>query len=362
MKQKKIATARAVPGMIVASDIYTDNNQLIISKNTYLTDRIITRLKFYAIREFPIFIPEPEKAKEPPQEEELLTYSQRVRRTPEFKKFNSTFISTAKKFKSSLDSIAEPGAEINIDQLLLETNNILYNCRNGLHVFDMLHNMRRYDDLTYVHSLNVALISNVFGKWLHFSPEDIELLTLAGLLHDIGKLMIPSEIITKPEKLTEQEYATIKTHAMRGYYILKGKDISDRVKNVALMHHEKIDGSGYPQGLKGDQIDDFAKIISIADVYDAMTSARIYRGPLCPFEVIGIFEEEGYQKYDTKYLLTFLEEIVLTYMHNRVRLSNGLEGEIIMFNRTSPSRPMIHIGEGFIDLSEQKDIFITEIL
>lgn len=360
MKIKKITTAKAVPGMIVADDIYTDNNQKIISKDTYLTDRIITRLKFYAIREFTIT--EPEDKDKAPIEKKQLSYSERVRNTIEFKKFNSTFLATAKEFKASLDSIINVGSEVNIDNLLTETNTILSHCRNGLHVFDMLHNMRNYDDLTYAHSLNVALISNVFGKWLHFSNEDIETLTLAGLLHDVGKLMIPSEIITKPQKLTDREYATVKTHAMRGYYILKGKDVSEHVKNAALMHHEKCDGSGYPQGLKGNQIDEFAKIIAIADVYDAMTSARIYRGPLCPFEVLGIFEDEGYQKYETKYLLTFFEEIVLTYMHNQVRLSNGLEGEIIMLNKTSPSRPTIHVGDGFINLAEQRDLFITEIL
>ena len=87
------------------------------------------------------------------------------------------------------------------------------------------------------------------------------------------------------------------------------------------MHHEKCDGSGYPFGLKGNKIDPFAKIVAIADVYDAMTAARVYRGPLCPFQVIDIFEKEGLQKYEASFILKFLQNVVNTYINNRVLLS-----------------------------------------
>jgi HD-GYP domain-containing protein (c-di-GMP phosphodiesterase class II) len=124
------------------------------------------------------------------------------------------------------------------------------------------------------------------------------------------------------------------------------------------MHHERCDGSGYPLGLGEDRINKYAKIVAIADVYDAMTAARIYRGPLCPFKVISIFETEGLQKYDGKYILTFLEHIATTYMNNRVRLSNGKEGEVVFMNRNSLSKPMIKCGKTFIDLSKEPDIYI----
>lgn len=128
------------------------------------------------------------------------------------------------------------------------------------------------------------------------------------------------------------------------------------------MHHERCDGTGYPLGIGADRIDKFAKIVSIADVYDAMTAARVYRGPLCPFSVIEIFEKEGLQKYETQYILCFLENVVLTYMNNRVKLSNGLEGDIVYINRQTLSRPMVKCGEQFIDLSAEKDISIVEII
>ena len=100
------------------------------------------------------------------------------------------------------------------------------------------------------------------------------------------------------------------------------------------------------------------KVVAIADVYDAMTAARVYRGPLCPFKVISIFESEGLQKYDGHYILTFLEHVATTYMNNRVRLNNGLEGDVIFMNRNQYSRPMLQCGDQFIDLSREPDLYI----
>ena len=110
----------------------------------------------------------------------------------------------------------------------------------------MLHNMREMDDSTYVHSINVALIATVLGRWLHMSEEELKILTSSGLLHDIGKLLIPKEILTKPKKLTEEEYTIIKTHPKKGFELLKTLDLDERILFSTLAHHERCDGSGYP--------------------------------------------------------------------------------------------------------------------
>ena len=154
----------------------------------------------------------------------------------------------------------------------------------------------------------------------------------------------------------------MQTHPQEGYKILKNSDLDPHVKNAALMHHERCDGSGYPLHLQGPQIDPFAKIVAIADVYDAMTSARVYRGPLCPFVAISLFESEGLQKYDTNAIMTFLSNIVNTYLLNRVRLNNGLEGDIVFINRNHLSRPTIRIGEKYVDLTQTPDLYIEEII
>lgn len=118
------------------------------------------------------------------------------------------------------------------------------------------------------------------------------------------------------------------------------------------MHHERCDGSGYPLGLKTDKINRYAKLVAIADIYDAMTSARVYRGPLCPFKVIRIFEEEGFEKYDPRYVVTFLQNIADTYVQNEVLLSDGRKGQIILINKSMVSKPIVQCGGEVIDLSK----------
>ncbi len=344
--------------MTTAEDVYSYNNQMIVPNNTVLTDKIITRLEFYSVLAIRIredIAPKPDDR----DNYEMPSYSQRIKSSKEFKEFEATFVKTTESFKKNLRSIVDDRAPINTEELCTNISNLMANQTTSVSIFDMLHNMRQYDDLTYAHCINVSLICNVFGKWLKLPPSEVDKLTLCGLLHDIGKLAIPDNIIRKPDKLTANEYNIIKTHTLQGYNILKSYDnISDDIKESALMHHERCDGTGYPLGLGGDKINTYAKIVAIADVYDAMTAARVYRGPLCPFKVIGIFESEGLNKYDGKFIMIFLEHIASTYIKNRVRLSNGMEGEVVFMNKTALSRPMIQCRNKFIDLSKEPDIYI----
>ena len=366
MKRVRISDLR--PGMKTAEDVFSYNNQMIVPKGSTLDDKMITRLEFYSVLAVRIMDEdETETESEAATDTPVTTdgalgdnppYSQRVKNSKQFKTFEKNFLETAEVFKENLKNIAESGAEIDSRAMIDSIRGLIPDDMTGGSVFDMLHNMRQYDDFTYMHSMNVALICNVFAKWLKMSQKDIEILTLGGLLHDIGKLKIPDNIIRKPDKLSPAEYNIIKTHSLQGYNILKDKNIDDNVKQCALMHHERCDGSGYPLGLTDDKINPYAKIIAIADVYDAMTAARVYRGPLCPFKVISIFESEGLMKYDGHYILTFLEHVTTTYMNNRVRLNNGMEGDVIFMNRNQYSRPMLQCGDKFIDLSREPDLYI----
>lgn len=123
-----------------------------------------------------------------------------------------------------------------------------------------------------------------------------------------------------------------------------------------------MDGSGYPLHYRGSQIDKYARLVAIADVYDAMTAKRVYRGPLCPFRVIELFESEGFQKYDVEYLLVILENIVNTYIQTPCRLSDGREGDIIYINRTNLSRPIVQCGAKYVDLSEHPSLSVETLL
>ncbi|NLL73726.1 MAG: HD-GYP domain-containing protein [Clostridiales bacterium] len=360
MNTYKILTRQAVPGMVVSEDVYTKDLNLVIAKDTILTDKIITRLEFYSVTDFSIYSDDLSIKEEAEYMEN--TFYTKIKKSEAFKRFRTAYVNTVNQLKDSINDFANNSKEVDSDRLLSDVSNILHDCNTNIEVFNMLHCMREFDDATYVHSLNVALISNIMGKWLNFSDEELEVITLCGLFHDLGKLLVPNNIISKPAKLTDKEFAIVKTHTTRGYNVLKNKRIDERVRNVALMHHERCDGSGYPNGLISYEIDPFAKLVAIADVYDAMTCARVYRGPLCPFEVIALFEEEGYLKYDTKYLLTFLEGIVNTYIHNNVRLNNGIEGEIVMINKLELSRPVVMTDGDFVDLSKQRNLYIEALI
>ena len=358
---RAVPTYRLTPGMTVAKDVYSYSDQLLLPENTKLTYKTITKLAFYSIPF--IYVKKDEPVVPVDESEPEDTYSSRIKNSPEFKKFSAEFQEDIEKFRDSLNDVVERNAPLDIDVLLQDTLSLLDNTHGPIHVFDILHNMRQYDDLTYAHSINVALICNVLATWLGMSKEDVMLATQCGLFHDIGKLKMPEVIIKKPEKLTNQEYNVIKTHTLEGYNILQKCHVNAHIANSALLHHERCDGTGYPFGLTSEQIDPFAKIVAIADVYDAMTSARVYRRPVCPFTVMAIFESEGIQKYDARFILTFMENVLNTYMLNRVRLSDGRKGEVILINKRTLSRPLVRCGSEYVDLrTEPASLSIEAII
>ncbi len=356
----RVNTVDLQPGMILEADVYNYNDQLILPEGLVLNEKAITKLSYYAISS--VRIKDVEGSSPSSAEETDNSYSARLRATPEFKKFKEDFEKTVTEMSRMISDVVVKNAPLQTEQLIEDALDLLHPPGGDINVFDMVHNMRTYDDITFAHSLNVGLICNVFAGWLGMSVEEQRLATECGILHDIGKLKIPESIIKKPKKLTDTEFEVIKTHPTEGYKILQRYGVNEHVKNSALMHHERCDGTGYPLGISSEQIDPFAKIVAIADVYEAMTAARNYRGSLCPFTVIEAFEDEGLQKYDTHMIMTFLENIVNTYMLNRVGLSNGKEGDIIFINKQRLSRPMVKCGDEYIDLSKESELTIDKLL
>lgn len=375
---KEYQTKDLLPGMVTAIPVRTKRGQLIINPNVELTRTLISRLEFYGIASVQITenkqttapMEEPKDpayfpAKSPvsaPSPVSDASYSQKLKSSPEFQRFQVDFTLRSQDLKNCFDAYLSDGGTVNKEELLSKTISLVSPKQTTLDVFDMLHNMRQVNDSTYAHSLNVAIISRIIGKWLHFSNEELDTLTLAGLLHDIGKTKIPDEVLNKDGKLTDEEFQMIRNHPKYGYDILKSQPLNSHIKKAALMHHERCDGSGYPMGLTMEEIDDYALIIAIADVYDAMTVARSYRAPLCPFEVIAEFEKDGLQKYKPKYILTFLENIANAYQNNRVMLSDGTSARIVLLNHRRLSKPLVQLDDGAcIDL-EKSPLYIKAII
>ncbi len=361
---KRVKITDLTEDMFVAKDIYAEE-LLIVPAHSKATPRMAAKLEMYNIRSVEVYTegepeePENEKLDDSPNNSYLVS----VRNSPEFKKFNKHYDNVVSSLEVQFNDVINKSTEINVDKLLGQVDYLLDQSDNSYHMFDMLQCMRDYDDSTFTHCMNVSVISNMLAKWLKFSEDDIATVTLCGLLHDIGKLQIPENILNKPGKLTPEEFEIIKQHTTKGYELLKDKDLKLPIKLAALEHHEKCDGTGYPAGRKSAAIHRFSKIVAIADVYDAMTAKRVYRDALCPFEVIASFEKEGMKKFETLYLLKFLEEIAYTYINNNVVLNDGTSGEIVLINPREFSRPLIKTAKGeFIDLSDRRDLAIKALL
>lgn len=366
--EKIIFVFDAEPGMVLARDVLQRDGHLIAPKGSVINIDLMSKISSYHVLE--IYVKDeplqPIPAAPTPEPENVSddepTYFDKIRSSETFQIFQTDYNETVNDLKSNLNSIITGEKPIDADELLAQSAAVMQKNSNNLRMFDMLHSLRHHGDMTYAHSVNVALIASIIGQWLHFSEEDIKLLTLAGLLHDIGKVAIDEAILNKPGKLTPEEFEIVKGHVKAGYDRIKDADIDVRVKEACLLHHEKCDGSGYPFGLKSNQISDFAKIVSIADIYDAMTANRVYRGAVCPFEVIHIIEKDAFSKLDPAFALPFLKNVVSSYIHTNVKLSNGQLGEVILINDRDFSRPIVRCGDQFIDLSKTPGVTITAIM
>ena len=371
----KMATKDLTAGMVTAAPVYSKTGQRLFDANTMLTSQKISYLEFYGVEWVQVLpeaeieepeipdAPEPDSSQAPKPAADTVSYSQKVKRSKNFHIFKVDYSKKTKMLEDSFSHLIDKSQPFEPDALLEQISSLYSNHLTSLSVFDMLHNMRQIDDTTYAHCINVAIICRMMGKWLELPESDLEVLTLAGLLHDIGKCRVDPKILTKPGTLTPEEYRHIQRHPALGAEILADYPLDGRVRSAVLMHHERCDGSGYPSGLHKDDISEFAKIVAIADVYDAMTSNRCYRKGICPFEVIATFERIGFEKYESKYLLPFLTHIIDTYLGNTVLLNDGSSGKVIMVNTQVLSRPVVSTEQHeYLDLSKHPELYIQAII
>lgn len=345
------------PGMIVAQDIFTDVGQMLISTDTKLDERHIRKLRLYQIRD--AFIKE---AVEENIQNQTTTNTEIPKKDKKsFQLFSASYLEQNESLKDQMVDISE-GKQIDISELFSISDDLLTCVKYKSNLFNFLSNLQGFDDHTYSHCINVSLIAHTIGQWLGFNSKELMNISVAGLLHDIGKTKIDKELLNKPGPLTKEEYEIVKKHATYGFKIIEKQDIPYNIKMGVLMHHERYDGSGYPLHATNNQINDYAKIVAIADVYDALTSDRPYRGKYTPFYVIHRFEKEYLGKLDTSILMTFLQNIAYCYLDNWCLLSTGEEGKIIFINKQIPSKPIVQIDNAILDLSQETNIYVERVL
>ncbi|NJB68378.1 putative nucleotidyltransferase with HDIG domain [Desulfobaculum xiamenense] len=202
--------------------------------------------------------------------------------------------------------------------------------------------LRAFDEYTYTHCINVAVLSTAFAEFRGLSRADLMDVGLAGLYHDIGKTLIPPRVLNKPGRLTESEFNIIRKHPERGLLMLRsGRPLPERVLRGVAEHHEKYNGSGYPARRRDEAIHPFARIISLADVYDALTSRRVYKNGLSPHNALRIMYGMRGQDFHPGSVERFIKFIGIYPVGALVRLDNGMHAVVCGSNSASPLLPEV---------------------
>jgi HD-GYP domain-containing protein (c-di-GMP phosphodiesterase class II) len=232
------------------------------------------------------------------------------------------------------------------------------------YLFHPLHKIKGHDEYTYRHSLNVGLLSAVIGKILGFSTEETLLLGQMGLLHDIGKLKIKDVILSKPGKLSQEEFSHVKLHTSYGFEILKDMEgAHELIYKAALSHHERLDGTGYPEKLVGDAIPFLVQIISVADTYDAICSDRIYKDRASPYFAAQELMDGVYaKKYNPSIVVPFVRYLAEGFIGDQAVLNTGEIGDVVLIHPEEPNRPTLQIGSKHVDLRTERDLQIVDLI
>ncbi|MBM7565390.1 HD-GYP domain-containing protein [Paenibacillus sacheonensis] len=229
-------------------------------------------------------------------------------------------------------------------------------------VVSMLLLLNTKDDYTYQHSVQVGMLSYYLASWLNYSEEEAIKIGQAGFLHDIGNCQIQDGILNKPDKLSSDEFETVKHHTLLGHRIITDSIGEESLAAaVALDHHERIDGSGYPNGKSGSDIHPAAKIVAVADVYSAMISTRVYQDKRDLLFVLRELYRMSFTELDPETTHTFIRHMIPNFIGKQVELDSGKTGTIIMTNSTEFFRPLIRTEDGFIDMAVDRSLEILHV-
>lgn len=355
---RRIAISDCKPGMILAKPVYNDIGAVLLGRDMELTSFLISRLNELGVGSVYIH----DSRTDDIEIEDVLTDQTRELALKTIKHtFQDLFqqkLVQRPLIKGDLSSIFKPALE-----------HMLIDIKSNRQAMLMLSSIYVKDLYLYSHSLNVTLYSISMGMAKGFNQQQLMELGLGSLLHDIGKTKVPLSILEKKEPLSEEEFDAIKKHTVYGFDLLRKEyEIPLLSAHCAYQHHERLNGTGYPRGIKDKEIHDYAKIVAIADVYDALTSKRIYKRPVLPHEALEFLYTRLGTEFDRESFELFKKTVAIYPIGTNVTLNTGESGTVVDINLKFPERPIIRILEDQngnaiepyeIDLSKELTKMIT---
>ncbi|MCR8964039.1 HD-GYP domain-containing protein [Brevibacillus halotolerans] len=346
----------SLEGRVLAEDIYNAYGVLLLSKGTVLTSKEIAKLKGNGFQSVNV--------KEIPHNQEDDRYLRKqFQQISANKHLVETYMNATQTLKSLYTSVTHQYMPpIHEFEQLYETLRDQVISQRDL--FRSLYLLEGSENYTYRHSINVGILSAIIANLVGMPQEEVEMMGVAGLLHDIGKMLVPSKIVMKPDRLTEDEFEIMKLHTVYGHDLFqKSGEFPDVFAQIALLHHERMDGSGYPEQRIGDEIPLSCQIVAIADMFDAICSDRIYKERTSPFEAAQLLWNDACTgKLNPKIVSTFMQSIISMYIGSRALLSNGDEVEIVLINADEPMRPLVRKGTEYFDLRNKRDLHLQKMI
>ncbi len=254
-----------------------------------------------------------------------------------------TRLEAVRTLRNSFESL-EKNHQINLFAVKKSVDNIIDEIIANPQTLVSLTDIRSFDDYTYAHSVNVAILAIMCGITLNYGQSRLKELGVGALLHDIGKITVDLDILNKPDDLNQEEFEEIRQHTKAGFDILKEhRELSLLSAHVALQHHERWDGQGYPRRLAGEEIHEYARIVAVADVYDALVADRPYRPAYTVTQATSILKRMAGMFLDPQCVKAFLSNIAVYPLGSLLELNTGEIGVVIDINRKAPAQPVIKI-------------------
>ena len=277
-----------------------------------------------------------------------------IPRTPFFQELDQAqqIFQQGKPQVMALFSEARLGHSLNLANTLDLVDEIAGSIRREPTALLSVARMKNHDDYTWLHSMAVCGLMISLGRQLGLDEKQVRRVGMGGLLHDVGKAAVPLEILNKPGKLTDEEFEVMRQHPVVGAQMLMEADADDDLLDIALHHHEKYDGSGYPHRLKGEAISLYSRMAAVCDVYDALTSTRVYRKGWTPAEAMhNMLSWRGH--FDSQILHIFVRAIGIYPVGSLVRLASGRVALVVKAGERSLLKPVVH---AFWSLHAQRDV------